>query len=57
MGLIRFDPSSDTVIFFGSMLLLLVVTIIALERASPRRQKGRRHVRRGHGDQTGELID
>lgn len=57
MGLIKFDPSSDYVIFFGSMLVLLVVTIIALERVSPARKRGRRQVRRGHGDQTGELID
>lgn len=57
MGLIRLDPSSDYVIFFASILVLLVVTIIALERASPRRQKIRRQVRRGHGDQSGELID
>lgn len=57
MGLIRFDPSSDYVIFFASILVLAVITILALERASPRRQRGRRHVRRGHGDQSGELID
>lgn len=57
MGLIRFDPSSDYVIFFASMLVLLIVTTIALERASPSRRNARRRVRRGHGDQAGELID
>ena len=57
MGLLRFDPSSDYTIFFASMLVLLVVTIIALERVSPARKRGRRQIRRGHGDQTGELID
>ncbi len=51
------DPSSDYTIFFGAVLILLIVVIVALERASPRRQKSRRNVRRGHGDQTGELID
>ena len=57
MGLIRFDPSSDYVIFFASVLVFAIIAIIALDRASPQRRKGRRHVRRGHGDQTGELID
>jgi hypothetical protein len=57
MGLIRFDPSSDYVIFFATVLVLAIIAIIALDRASPQRKRGRRHVRRGHGDQTGELID
>ncbi|MCC2979596.1 MULTISPECIES: hypothetical protein [unclassified Sphingomonas] len=57
MGLLRFDLSSDYGIFFASILVLLVVTIIALERVSPRRKNARRRVRRGHGDQAGELID
>lgn len=57
MGLLRLDLSSDYGIFFASILVLLVVVIIALERVSPRRKNARRRVRRGHGDQAGELID
>ena len=50
--------STSVRIFLGGCLLvLLVVTIIALERVSPARKRGRRQIRRGHGDQTGELID
>jgi hypothetical protein len=57
MGVFRIDPSSDYTIFFGAVLIVLLIVIVALERASPRRQKARRTVKRGHGDQSGELID
>lgn len=57
MGLARLDPSSDYAIFFAGLFILLIIIIVALERASPTRKRSRRHIRRGHGDKAGELID
>lgn len=58
MNAARFDFSSDYMIFFASLLFVMLIIAVALERYSPSRQN-RRKVRRPGSttDQPGDLID
>lgn len=56
MRFANIDWGSDTIVFFGAMLFLVMLVAVALERHSPRRQS-RRRVRRDDRDRAGELID
>ena len=56
MGFARIDWTSDYVVFFGAVLIVAIVLVIALDRYSPQR-KVRRRVDRHHRDRAGELID
>ena len=54
MRIAKIDWSSDYTLFFLGTAIVLLVIIIALDRYSPKKQKGRRlDERRGEGD----LID
>jgi hypothetical protein len=56
MSAARFDFTSDYMIFFGAIFVVLLIVAVAMERHSPRRQKSRK-VRRNGSDKTGQLID
>jgi predicted small integral membrane protein len=56
MRFANIDWGSDTVVFFGAMLFVVMLITVAMERHSPRRQS-RRKVRRDDRDRAGELID
>lgn len=57
MNAARFDFTSDYMIFFGVLALVLMITLVALERYSPRRQERRKVRRTTRDDAAGELID
>jgi hypothetical protein len=52
----RFDLTSDYMIFFISLFVVLAITVVALERYSPTRTS-KRKVRRHTQQQSGDLID
>lgn len=52
----RFDLTSDYMIFFMFVFVLLAITVVAMERYSPGR-KSKRKVRRHTKQQSGDLID